>query len=43
VVTKFKLVNPHSWLYLDVTDKDGNVTNWGVEAGTAMRVKGYER
>lgn len=34
VVTKFRLVNPHSWLYFDVTDKDGTVTNWGVEAGT---------
>jgi len=34
VVTKFRLVNPHSWLYFDVTDKNGNVTNWGVEAGT---------
>lgn len=34
VVTKFKLVNPHSWLYFDVTNKDGSVTNWGVECGT---------
>ncbi len=34
VVTKFKLVNPHSWLYFDVTNADGTVTNWGVEFGT---------
>jgi len=33
VVTKFKLVNPHSWLYLDVKGADGAVTNWGVEFG----------
>lgn len=33
VVTKFKLVNPHSWLYLDVKGPDGTVTNWGVEFG----------
>ena len=32
-VTKFKLVNPHSWLYFDVTNADGTVTNWGVEFG----------
>lgn len=31
VVTKFKLVNPHSWLYLDVKEKDGSTTNWGFE------------
>ena len=34
VVTKFRLVNPHSWLYLDVKGEDGTVTNWGVEFGT---------
>jgi len=33
-VTKVKWVNPHSWLYFDVVDKDGTVTNWGVEFGT---------
>lgn len=33
VVTKLKLVNPHSWLYLDVKDDKGVVTNWGVEFG----------
>ena len=32
-VTKIKWVNPHSWLYFDVTDKDGKTTNWGVEFG----------
>jgi hypothetical protein len=34
VVTKVKWVNPHSWLYFDVTAKDGTVTNWGVEFGS---------
>lgn len=33
-VTKVKWVNPHSWLYFDVTAKDGTVTNWGVEFGS---------
>jgi hypothetical protein len=32
-VTKVKWVNPHSWLFFDVQDAQGNVTNWGVEFG----------
>lgn len=32
-VTKFDLINPHSWIYLDVVDKDGKTTNWSVELG----------
>ncbi len=34
VVTRVRWVNPHSWLYLDVTGPDGKVTNWGFEFGT---------
>lgn len=34
VVTKTKWVNPHSWIYVDVKDKDGAVTNWGFEFGS---------
>jgi hypothetical protein len=33
-VTKVRWVNPHSWLYFDVVDAAGNVTNWGVEFST---------
>jgi len=33
-VTKVKWVNPHSWLYFDVVDANGTITNWGVEFGT---------
>jgi hypothetical protein len=32
-VTKVELVNPHSWIWLDVKDKDGKVVNWGIEGG----------
>lgn len=32
-VTKIKWVNPHSWLYFDVTGPGGTVMNWGVEFG----------
>jgi hypothetical protein len=30
-VTKLALVNPHSWLYVDVRDSSGNTVNWGFE------------
>src|SRR5919197_3457906 len=32
-VTKVELINPHSWIWIDVTDKSGKVTNWGIEGG----------
>ena len=33
VVTKVELINPHSWIWLDVKGKDGKVVNWGIEGG----------
>ena len=35
IVTEFKWSSPHSWIHLDVTDKDGKVGNWGVEMNPA--------
>jgi hypothetical protein len=32
-VTKMEWINPHAWIYLDVKNADGSVTNWMVEAG----------
>ena len=32
VVKEFQFTNPHSWLLVDVTNKDGSVTTWGFEA-----------
>lgn len=32
-VTMMKWINPHSWLYIDVKDADGKVTNWACEFG----------
>ena len=32
VVKEFQYTNPHSWLLVDVRDKDGKVTTWGFEA-----------
>ena len=31
VVTEFRYVNPHSQIYFDVTDSNGNVVNWAGE------------
>ena len=42
VVKEFQYTNPHSWLLVDVTNKDGSVTTWGFEAegpSTLMRNK----
>jgi hypothetical protein len=33
-LTKVELINPHSWIHIDVTGADGKVTNWMVEAGS---------
>jgi hypothetical protein len=33
-VTKLRFVNPHSWIFIDVKNADGTVTNWGFEFGT---------
>ena len=34
VVTKFDFMNPHSWIYLDVTKPDGKTEHWQVETGS---------
>ena len=31
-VKEFQLTNPHSWLLVNVKDKDGKVVTWGFEA-----------
>ena len=39
-VKEFQYTNPHSWLRVAVTNKDGSVTTWGFEAegpGVLMR------
>ena len=32
VVTEVALVNPHSWVFVDVTDANGQTTEWALEA-----------
>ena len=38
IVTKVELVNPHSWLWIDVKGKDGTVVNWGIEGGPPINL-----
>src|SRR5579864_181458 len=33
-VTKWELVNPHSWIRMDVKGSDGTVVNWMIEGGS---------
>jgi hypothetical protein len=33
-VTKVELVNPHSWIHIDVKEPDGKVISWAIEGGT---------
>ena len=33
-LTKVEWINPHGWIYVDVKNDDGKVTNWAVEFGS---------
>src|SRR5882672_7890776 len=33
-VAKVELINPHSWIHIDVKNADGTVTRWMIEGGT---------
>ena len=33
-VTRVQLINPHSWIYIDVKNADGTIENWAIEAGS---------
>ncbi len=33
-VTRVQLINPHSWINVDVKMPDGHVENWAIEAGS---------
>jgi hypothetical protein len=34
VVTKVELINPHSWIHVDIKKADGTTESWMVEAGS---------
>ena len=33
-VTRVQLINPHSWIYVDVKMPNGTTENWAIEAGS---------
>ena len=40
VVTKVEWTNPHVWIYLNVKDDSGKMTNWGAELGPPHGLQG---
>jgi len=44
-LTRIEWTNPHSWIYVDVTDKDGKVSSWAIEFGSpnAMLRRGLRK
>ena len=44
-VNQVLLLNPHSWIYLDVTDEQGEMTTWALEAAnfSAFFAKGVKQ
>jgi len=34
IVTDFRWINPHAYIYADVKDEQGKVTNWKLELGS---------
>src|SRR5262245_53248324 len=32
-IARVDLINPHSWIYVDVKDATGTVTKWAIECG----------
>ena len=44
-VTKVELINPHSWIHMDVENEDGTITSWMVEGGSpnALLRRGFDR
>jgi hypothetical protein len=41
VVTKFRFVNPHAMMYLDVADTSGKVEKWVVEFDGRLNLSNY--
>lgn len=44
-ITKFDMINPHSWLYVDAPDADGKTINWAFEtaAPNILFRRGFKR
>jgi len=44
-VTKMQWSNPHGWIYIDVENADGSITNWALETSAANNLirRGWKR
>jgi len=44
-VTRMQWSNPHGWIYIDVENEDGSVTNWALETSAANNLirRGWKR
>lgn len=44
-VTRFEWVNPHAYLFIDVKDQTGTVSNWQIELGSpaALIRRGWQK
>ena len=44
-VTKTEWANPHAWIYVDVKNPDGRVSNWAIEMGppSALLRRGWKK
>ena len=44
-LSKWEMINPHSWFHIDVTGPDGKVTEWMIEGGSPNNLarKGWSR
>jgi hypothetical protein len=44
-VTKIEWVNPHTWIHMEVTGKDGKLVTWRIEGGApnALMRRGWNR
>ena len=44
-ITRMEWINPHAWMHLDVTNDDGTVDSWMIEAGPpgALVRRGWTR
>ena len=44
-VTRMQWSNPHGWIYIDVANEDGTVTNWALETSAANNLlrRGWRR
>ncbi len=44
-ITRMRWSNPHAWIYIDVADAEGKVTNWAFEMGgvNALYRRGWRK